>query len=150
MDIYLFLAFQIRRKGYAVAKAVKVPKTNAMRELESAGISYTLHTYEDDGDEYAMYLDLSFQIDETDAGGKPYTSYDWLSVTLRPGMNYTISCLKALGLLTNRGMVTNRQYHPEYYADQDGTALSEDADVVYPADAVYPDDFATTYAIAKG
>ena len=34
-----------------MAKAVKTPKTNAMRELESAGISYVLHTYEDDGDE---------------------------------------------------------------------------------------------------
>ena len=33
-----------------MAKAVKTPKTNAMRELESAGISYVLHTYEDDGD----------------------------------------------------------------------------------------------------
>lgn len=36
-----------------MAKAVKTPKTNAMRELESAGISYVLHTYEDDGDESA-------------------------------------------------------------------------------------------------
>ena len=27
-----------------MAKAVKTPKTNAMRELESAGISYVLHT----------------------------------------------------------------------------------------------------------
>ena len=34
-----------------MAKAVKTPKTNAMRELESAGISYVLHTYEDDDDE---------------------------------------------------------------------------------------------------
>ena len=32
-------------------KAVKTPKTNAMRELESAGIPYVLHTYEDDDDE---------------------------------------------------------------------------------------------------
>ena len=41
----------LRGKGCAVAKAVKTPKTNAMRELESAGISYVLHMYEDDGDE---------------------------------------------------------------------------------------------------
>ena len=34
-----------------MAKAAKTPKTNAMRELENAGISYILHTYEDDGDE---------------------------------------------------------------------------------------------------
>ena len=29
----------MREKGYVMAKAVKTPKTNAMRELESAGIS---------------------------------------------------------------------------------------------------------------
>lgn len=34
-----------------MAKAEKVQKTNAMRELERAGISFELHTYQDDGDE---------------------------------------------------------------------------------------------------
>ena len=37
-----------------MAKAVKTPKTNAMRELESAGISYVLHTYEVDCYESAV------------------------------------------------------------------------------------------------
>ena len=32
-----------------MAHMAKVQKTNAMRELERAGISYTLRTYEDDG-----------------------------------------------------------------------------------------------------
>ena len=70
MDIYLVLTFEIRRKGYAVAKAVKVPKTNAMRELESAGISYTLHTYEDDGDEsVGLGLAISEQLGEEPGQG---------------------------------------------------------------------------------
>ena len=34
-----------------MAKAAKVQKTNAMRELERAGIAYAVHTYEDDGEE---------------------------------------------------------------------------------------------------
>ena len=34
-----------------MSKSDKLQKTNAMRELESAGISYVVHTYEDDGSE---------------------------------------------------------------------------------------------------
>lgn len=34
-----------------MAKAEKLQKTNAMRELEHAGIAFTIHTYEDDGEE---------------------------------------------------------------------------------------------------
>lgn len=32
-------------------KAPKLQKTNAMRELERAGIAFSVHTYEDDGEE---------------------------------------------------------------------------------------------------
>lgn len=34
-----------------MAKPAKLQKTNAMRELERAGIAFTVHTYEDDGEE---------------------------------------------------------------------------------------------------
>lgn len=34
-----------------MARAPKVQKTNAMRELERAGIAFSVHTYEDDGEE---------------------------------------------------------------------------------------------------
>lgn len=34
-----------------MARAPKVQKTNAMRELERAGIVFSVHTYEDDGEE---------------------------------------------------------------------------------------------------
>lgn len=33
-----------------MVKAAKIQKTNAMRELERAGIAYAVHTYEDDGE----------------------------------------------------------------------------------------------------
>lgn len=34
-----------------MAKPAKLQKTNAMRELERAGIAFTVHAYEDDGEE---------------------------------------------------------------------------------------------------
>lgn len=34
-----------------MAKTGRLQKTNAMRELERAGIAFTVHTYEDDGEE---------------------------------------------------------------------------------------------------
>lgn len=34
-----------------MAKPAKLQKTNAMRELERTGIAFTVHTYEDDGEE---------------------------------------------------------------------------------------------------
>ena len=34
-----------------MSKSEKVQKTNAMRELERAGVAYELHRYEDDGEE---------------------------------------------------------------------------------------------------
>ena len=53
-----------------MAKAVKTPKTNAMRELESAGISYVLHTYEDDGDESSgLGVAISEQLGEEPGQG---------------------------------------------------------------------------------
>ena len=88
MDIYLILTFEIRRKGYAVAKAVKVPKTNAMRELESAGISYTLHTYEDDGDEsVGLGLAISEQL-----GEEPGQGFKTL-VCVTPSNDHIVCCI---------------------------------------------------------
>lgn len=72
----------------------------------------------DEGDEYAMYLELSFRYEDTDQSGNPYSSSDWLSVRVRLGMTNTIDCLQELGLVTESQLVTNRQLDPEYYEDE--------------------------------
>ena len=51
---------------------------------------------------YALNLELSFTY-PGDYGG---TSYDWINITVRPGMDNTVACLKELGLVTERDLVT--------------------------------------------
>ena len=51
---------------------------------------------------YALNLELSFTY-PGDYGG---TSYDWINITVRPGMDNTVACLKDLGLITDRDLVT--------------------------------------------
>lgn len=71
-----------------MAKAVKTPKTNAMRELESAGISYVLHTYEDDGDEsVGLGVAISEQL-----GEEPGQGFKTL-VCATPSNDYVVCCI---------------------------------------------------------
>ena len=71
-----------------MAKAVKTPKTNAMRELESAGISYVLHTYEDDGDESAgLGVAISEQL-----GEEPGQGFKTL-VCVTPSNDHVVCCI---------------------------------------------------------
>ena len=51
---------------------------------------------------YALNLELSFTY-PGDYGG---TSNDWINITVRPGMDNTVACLKDLGLITDRDLVT--------------------------------------------
>ena len=71
-----------------MAKAVKTPKTNAMSELESAGISYVLHTYEDDGDEsVGLGVAISEQL-----GEEPGQGFKTL-VCVTPSNDYVVCCI---------------------------------------------------------
>ena len=56
---------------------------------------------QDDIGAYAMNLELRFACSEND-----YQRYDWISITVRPGMDNTVACLKELGLVTDRDLVT--------------------------------------------
>lgn len=71
-----------------MAKAVKTPKTNAMRELEGAGISYVLHTYEDDGDEsVGLGVAISEQL-----GEEPGQGFKTL-VCVTPSNDHVVCCI---------------------------------------------------------
>ena len=53
---------------------------------------------------YAMSLELRFARLEQD-----HWNYDWISINIRPGMDNTIACLKDLGLVTDKDLVTREQ-----------------------------------------
>ena len=57
---------------------------------------------QDDFGTYAMSLELSFTY-PNDYGE---TSNDWINITVRPGMDNTVACLKELGLISDRDLVT--------------------------------------------
>ena len=59
---------------------------------------------------YAMNLELSFTY-PNDYGG---SSYDWISITVRPGMDNTVACLKELGLVTDKDLVTREDMEKMY------------------------------------
>lgn len=78
------------------------------------------------GGDYAMNLDLSFTYREEDI-----TYTDWITITVRPSMTYTATCLKKLGLVTEQDLVTWAQMDPERYgAEEDGS--SDTAQVLEP------------------
>ena len=86
-------------------------------------------------EEYALSLDLSFTY--TDDEGD--TSRDWISISVRPGMDNTISCLKELGFITEADLVTDRELYPgdtwemeEKFAQE--MAAVESTDVIGGAD----------------
>ena len=54
---------------------------------------------------YALSLELSFTY-PNEYGGD---SYDWINITVRPGMDNTVACLKELGLVTDKDLVTREQ-----------------------------------------
>ncbi|MBP3508570.1 ABC transporter permease [Oscillibacter sp.] len=56
---------------------------------------------QDNNSAYAMNLELRFACSEND-----HQRYDWISITVRPGMDNTVACLKELGLVTDRDLVT--------------------------------------------
>lgn len=71
-----------------MAKAPKVQKTNAMRELERKGVLYILHTYEDDGVEARG---LGEAIAEQ-LGEDPGQGFKTL-VTVSPAGNHVVCCV---------------------------------------------------------
>ena len=67
---------------------------------------------------YAMSLELRFACSEND-----YQRYDWISINVRPGMDNTVACLKELGLVTDKDLVTR-----DAMKKIDGRKYGEDAE----------------------
>ena len=64
---------------------------------------------------YAMSLELRFACSEND-----YQRYDWIEIHVRPGMDNTVACLKALGLISDRDLVTREDMEKLYSREYDG------------------------------
>lgn len=82
----------------------------------------------DDGAAYALHLELAFSY-KAERG----TATDWINITVRPGMDNTVACLKDLDLVTEADLVTNAELYPEHYGEEypeeepayDAAALAE-------------------------
>lgn len=71
-----------------MAKAAKIQKTNAMRELERAGVAFVVHTYEDDGEEArGLGEAIAAQL-----GEDPGQGFKTL-VTVSPAGNHVVCCV---------------------------------------------------------
>ena len=70
---------------------------------------------------YAIGLELRFGYPEDG-----YQSYDWIEINVRPGMDHTVACLKELGLVTDRDLVTREAMEKMY--DRDNSDAAEYAE----------------------
>lgn len=75
-----------------------------------------------DGDNYAIYLELGF--DGPDGEG-----HDWISINVTPDTVETVDCLQALGLVSDADLVTYRELYPEDYAQDFEEAVYDDTGV---------------------
>ena len=60
-----------------------------------------------------MSLELGFAF----TGEEGHLRGDWISIYVRPDMDYTIACLKDLGLVTDEALRTYGELYPEDYQD---------------------------------
>lgn len=125
-----------RNEGYDLSSRECAALQEAVARDAAAGAWGQYAWLESDwGGEYALSLELSFTY--TGEDGNPRR--DWISITLRPGMDNTISCLKELGFITEADLVTNRELYPEDTWEMEEKfaqemAAVESADVIGGAD----------------
>lgn len=92
----------------------------------------------DDGGAYALSLELTFSYE--DEWGR---ATDWITITVRPGMENTLACLKELGLVTDADLVTYAELYPEDYGyEAEYDAAVSDGRVPTDTEYAYEDPFA--------
>ncbi len=94
-------------------------------------------------EEYALSLELSFIY--TDDEGD--TSGDWISISLRPGMDNTLSCLKELGFITEADLVTNRELYLRDDAWEMEEKFAQEMEAVESVGIIGGADIATTIVV---
>ena len=97
-----------------------------------------------DGSDYALNLDLSFTRQE-----KNSTYNDWITITVRPSMTYTTTCLKKLGLVTEEDLVTWTQMDPARYDADEAYEETVQAEIPDTAQVIYPEEH-TVEALPSG
>lgn len=97
-----------------------------------------------DGSDYALNLDLSFTRQE-----KNNTYNDWITITVRPSMTYTTTCLKKLGLVTEEDLVTWAQMDPARYDADEAYEETVQAEIPDTAQVIYPEEH-TVEALPSG
>ena len=80
---------------------------------------------DDNGDSYAMDLNLEFLWESTEADGRTYENHDGINIQVRPGMDHTVETLRKLGLVRESDLVTYRELYPEEYLDVGEDAAAE-------------------------
>ena len=85
------------------------------------------------GGNYAMNLELAFSYEDAEWG----RGTDWITITVRPDMENTITCLKDLGLITDEDLVTYGELYPEDYGESEMVWVDPEDYVFYdPEEAV--------------
>jgi ABC-2 type transport system permease protein len=77
---------------------------------------------DDNGDSYAMDLNLEFLWESAEADGRTYENHDGISIQVRPGMDHTVETLRKLGLVQESDLVTYRKLYPEEYPAAEAAA----------------------------
>ena len=80
---------------------------------------------DDNGDSYAMDLNLEFLWESTEADGRTYENHDGINIQVRPGMDHTVETLRKLGLVRESDLVTYRELYPDEYLDVGEDAAAE-------------------------
>lgn len=89
---------------------------------------------DDNGDSYAMDLNLEFLWESAEADGRTYENHDGISIQVRPGMDHTVETLRKLGLVQESDLVTYRKLYPEEYPAAEAAAedrIPADVPVAY-------------------
>lgn len=75
---------------------------------------------EDSGGDYAIDLELQFSYADESTRNS-----NWITIRVRPGMEHTVACLKELGLVTDRDLVTYAELNGREFALKYGGGPTE-------------------------